>query len=119
MGILAQRSVQEDEEQPKVSLGDFLRERRAELKKPQRQMGMPSGQISQIESGVIPRVNPFTLLGLAESYEFSLSDLENSVAIDEELIASARTVLIGQAVMGLPDSELESIVESLGIGHIY
>ncbi|HEY4964660.1 MAG TPA: helix-turn-helix transcriptional regulator [Candidatus Saccharimonadales bacterium] len=109
----------EEPESPKVSFGEFLKARRAALDKSQRQMGLKSGHLSQIESGAIPKVSPFTLLELAEVYEFSLSELVNSATIDEELVTSARAILIGEAVMGLSESDRQAIVEPLHIEGVF
>jgi transcriptional regulator with XRE-family HTH domain len=98
----------------KVSLGDFLKQKRSELEKSQRQMGIQSGHLSQIESGKITEVSPFTLLELASAYQFSLSELVEAADVDEELVTTSRALLIGQAVMQLPASEYERIIDLLG-----
>lgn len=106
----------EEPKKPKVSFGDFLRTRRNELEKTQREVGsLQSGYVSQIETGTIARINPYALLEIAEVCEFSLSEVASSTDLDEDLIADARAILIGESALRLPLDDQRALIEKLGV----
>ncbi len=107
-------------DEPKITFGSFLQTRRTELGKTQREMGcLSSAHLSQIESGNIQKVNSTTLITLARSYGFSLSELIAKVDISEDLVREARAVVVGEAVMALPMIDRQPIIETLPVEDIY